>query len=56
MFEDTKLTKNELLSIFLMANVASVGIFGLSLIISKDKSLMESIIAANSLLSFEGFD
>jgi hypothetical protein len=33
MFEDTKLIKNGLLSIFLIAKVASVGILGLSLII-----------------------
>ncbi len=33
MFEETKLTKKALLSIFLIAKVASVGILGLSFII-----------------------
>ena len=39
-----------------MAKVASVGIFGLSLIISKERSLIESIIAVNSSFPCSGFD
>ena len=54
MLEDTKFTKNESLSIFLIAKLASEGIFGLSFIISKDNSLIESIIALNSSFSFAG--
>ena len=49
MFDDTKLIKNELLSIFFIAKEASLGMFGLSFIISKANSLIESIIAENSL-------
>ena len=40
---------------FLIANDASEGIFGFLLIISSDKSFMESIIALNSELFFPGF-
>ena len=54
MLEDTKLTRNELLSMFLIANEASEGIFGLSLIISNDNSLIDSIMALNSSLSGAG--
>ena len=54
MFDDTKFTKNELLSIFFIAKEASLGIFGLSLIISSAKSLIESIIAENSLFFTAG--
>jgi hypothetical protein len=39
---------------FLIAKVASVGIFGLSLIISIANSLIESTIAENSLSFFLG--
>ena len=54
--EDTKFTRKELLWIFLIANDASVGIFGLSLIIFNAKSLIESIVALNFLSSFSGFN
>ena len=37
-----------------MAKEASLGIFGLCLIISRDKSLIDSMAAANSPSSFEG--
>ena len=49
--DETKFTKNELLSIFFIAKEASEGIFGFLLIISKERSLMDSIIALNSELS-----
>ena len=49
------MTRKELLSIFLIAKLASEGMFGLSFIISNDKSLIDSIIALNSLLSVAGF-
>ena len=39
-----------------MANDASVGMFGLSFIILRDKSLIESIVAINSLSSFSGLN
>ena len=42
--EETKLIRKGELSIFLIAKVASVGIFGLSLIISIAKSLIDSTI------------
>ncbi len=48
------MTRNELLSIFFIAKLASEGMFGLSLIISKDKSFIDSIIALNSSLSLAG--
>ena len=50
MFEDTKFIKKELLSMFLMANEASLGIFGLCFMISKDKSLIDSMAALNASL------
>jgi hypothetical protein len=53
--EETKLIRKELLSIFLMAKLASVGIFGLCLIISRERSLIESIMALNSSLLESGF-
>ena len=37
--------RNELLSMFLIAKDASDGMFGLCFIISKDKSLIDSIAA-----------
>ena len=40
---------------FFIAKDASEGIFGFLLIISRDKSFIESIIALNSELSFPGF-
>ena len=52
--EETKLIRNELLSIFLIAKVASVGMFGLSVIICIANSLTESIIAENSLSFLAG--
>jgi len=48
MFEETKLIKNGLLSIFFMAKVASEGIFGLSFMISIANSLIESTMVLNS--------
>src|SRR5690606_11091663 len=54
MLEDTKFIKNELLSIFLMANEASLGMFGLSLLICKAKSFIGSIMASCSLLFLLG--
>jgi hypothetical protein len=47
-FDETKLIRNELLSIFLIANDASDGIVGLCFIILRDNSLIESIAALNS--------
>jgi len=47
--EETKLTKNDLLSIFLIAKVASVGKLGLSCIILTANSFKDSIIALNSV-------
>ena len=47
--EETKLIRNDWLSIFFIAKVASDGIFGLSLIIVIAKSLIESTIAENSV-------
>ena len=46
--DETKFTKNELLSIFLIAKEASEGIFGLCLMICKANSFIESIMALNS--------
>ena len=54
MFEETKLIKNGLLSIFLIAKVASEGIFGLSFMISMAKSFIDSIIVENSSSFFFG--
>ena len=54
MLEETKLIKNGLLSMFLIAKVASVGIFGLSLIIWIAKSLIDSTIALNSTSLLSG--
>ena len=56
MLEHTKLTKNESLWIFLIANDASLGIFGFSSIILRAISLIDSIVAPNSLLFFSGFN
>jgi len=55
MLDDTKLIKKELLSIFLIAKDASLGIFGLSFIISSASSFIDSIIAENSLFFTAGF-
>ena len=52
--DETKLTKNDLLSIFLIAKVASLGKLGLSWIILTANSLSESIIALNSVSFFLG--
>ncbi len=54
MLDETKFIKNELLSIFFIAKEASEGIFGFLLIISKERSLIDSIIALNSELSRPG--
>jgi hypothetical protein len=54
MFEDTKLTRNESLFMFFMANDASDGMFGLSAMICSARSLIESMTAANSLSPFLG--
>jgi hypothetical protein len=40
---------------FLIANEASDGIFGFLLIISSDKSFIESIVALNFEFAFPGF-
>ena len=48
--------RNELLSMFLIAKDASDGMFGLCFIISKDKSLIDSIAATNSTSSFLGMN
>ena len=53
--DDTKFIKKDLLSMFLIANEASEGIFGFLLIISSDKSFIESIVALNFELVFPGF-
>jgi hypothetical protein len=42
------LIRKELLSIFFIANDASDGIFGFLLMISRARSLIESIVAVNS--------
>jgi hypothetical protein len=54
MLDDTKFTKKLLDSIFLIAKLASLGMLGLSLIISKESSLIFSIIALNSSFSAAG--
>src|SRR5690606_21377822 len=54
MLEETKVIKNELLSIFLMTNEASLRMFVLSLIICKDKSFIDSIMASNPMLYLLG--
>ena len=53
--EETKFIKKEALSIFLIAIVASVGMFGDNSIIFNAKSFTESTKALNSLSDFEGF-
>ena len=52
--EETKLTKKDSLLILLIAKDASDGILGLSAMICRDKSLIESITAANSLSPLAG--
>ena len=54
MLDETKLIKNELLSIFFIAKDASDGIFGFRFIISNESSLIESTISLNSELSSPG--
>ena len=54
-FEATKFIRKELLSIFFIANEASDGMFGFLFMISKDKSLIESIIELNSEFYLPGF-
>ena len=51
---ETKFIKKDWLSIFFIANVASVGMFGLSLMISIANSLIESAMALNSVSFFAG--
>jgi hypothetical protein len=52
MLEAIKLIKNDCPSIFLIANAASWGILGESLIMFKAASLTESTIASNSFWFF----
>ena len=54
-FDETKLIRKELLSIFLIANDASDGIFGFLFIISRARSLIESMVAVNSEFVVPGF-
>ena len=54
MLEVTKLIKNDWLSMFFMANVASLGMLGLSFMIWIANSFIESIIAKNSVSCFPG--
>ena len=55
MLDATKFTRNESLSIFLIAKEASEGMFGDSLIICSATSFTLSTKALNSLSPFSGF-
>ena len=53
-FDETKFIKKDELFIFLIANEASDGILGFSLIILRARSLIASIVAVNLFDNFLG--